>query len=357
VLDVVARQELVLAKSGGLAIRDLTRLAKTAVVEPVAARITLEIAEAAGLITTDTGVISTTRQFQRWRSEEAPRRYAELLHAWWRLPFAPSEAEDLDGKALRPLFQPTFELNGDLARQLVLVELWNQPEGQGFDLEALQTVLLWDRPILEHVYPSAVRATRQAWVEAELLGVIALGALTELGRAVPESKPPELVSLLTSLLPASSDSAIFGSDLTVMVLGSPTARVSRLLDSAATRESRGAGITWRFSRDTVRGVLDAGTDAAQLEADLAAIATGELPQPLRYLINDIARRHGELRVSGAVSVIRGDDVARVAEAVADRSLRTLGLLLVAPTVLTSQQPADVTLTALRKAGYFPMPET
>ena len=162
---------------------------------------------------------------------------------------------------------------------------------------------------------------------------------------------------MTSLLPASSDSAIFGSDLTVMVFGSPTARVSQLLDSAATRESRGAGITWRFTRDTVRGVLDAGTGAAQLETKLASIATGDLPQPLRYLLHDIARRHGELQVSAAVSVIRGDDVARIAEAAADRGLRALGLRLVAPTVLTSLQQTDVTLAALRReASYFPMPE-
>lgn len=356
VLDAVARQDLALAKSGGLAIRDLTRLAKTAVVEPVAARVALELADAAGLITTDTGVISTTRQFQRWRSEEAARRYAELLHAWWCLPFAPSETEDYEGKAIRPLFQPAFEMHGDLARQLVFVGLWNLASDQGTDLETLQTTLVWDRPILEHVYPSAARATAEVWAEAEMLGLIALGTLTDLGRRTPGSKPPELVPLLSSLLPASSDSAIFGSDLTVMVLGSPTARVSRLLDSAATRESAGAGITWRFTRDTVRGVLDAGTDAVQLETALSSIATGELPQPLRYLIHDIARRHGELRVSAAVSVVRGDDVPRLAEAAADRGLRALGLRLVAPTVLTSQQPIDVTLAALRKAGYFPMPE-
>ena len=141
-----------------------------------------------------------------------------------------------------------------------------------------------------------------------------------------------------------------------MVLGSPTARVSQLLDSAATRESRGASITWRFTRDTVRGVLDAGTDAAQLETRLASIATGELPQPLRYPLHDLARRHGELQVSAAVSVVRGDDVARIAEAATDRGLRALGLRLLAPTVLTSQQPTDVTLAALRKAGYFPMSE-
>jgi Helicase conserved C-terminal domain len=356
VLDVVARQELPLAKSGGLAVRDLTRLAKTAVVEPMAARMTLELAAAAGLITTDTGVISTTRQFLRWRSEEAARRYAELLFAWWHLPYAPSQKETPDGKAIRALYQPLLEMNGDLARQAVISSLWGQPADEAVDFETFQTTLLWDRPILEYVSPPGTKPWAHAWAEAESLGLIAMGALTELGRAVPAAKPPELVPLISTLLPASSDSAIFGSDLTVMVLGSPTARVSRRLDGAAVRESRGAGITWRFSRDTVRGVLDAGISADELEAELASIATGELPQPLRYLIHDVGRRHGELRLSAALSVVRSDDIPRLAEAAVDRSLRSLGLRLVAPTVLTSQLPMDETMAALRKAGYFPMPE-
>jgi hypothetical protein len=80
------------------------------------------------------------------------------------------------------------------------------------------------------------------------------------------------------------------------------------------------------------------------------------PQPLRYLIRDVGRRHGELRLSAALSVIRSDDIARLAEAAVDRSLRHLGLRLVAPTVLTSRAPMDEAMAALRKAGYLPMPE-
>ena len=42
------------------------------------------------------------------------------------------------------------------------------------------------------------------------------------------------------MLPEERDEAVFGSDLTVLVTGSPTARVSALLDACADRESSGS---------------------------------------------------------------------------------------------------------------------
>jgi hypothetical protein len=192
------------------------------------------------------------------------------------------------------------------------------------------------------------------WREAELLGLIADDALGDLGRAVHAGNATALVKYAAALLPHSADHATFGSDLTAYVVGAPSARLSDLLDSAADRESRGGAITWRFSPTSVRRAFDDGTTGEALTAKLAEIATGPLPQPLRFLIGDVARRHGNLRLGTATTCIQSEDAALLAEVAADRKLAKLGLRLLAPTVLVSEAPVARLLAALRAAGYFPV---
>ena len=65
--------------------------------------------------------------------------------------------------------------------------------------------------------------------------------------------------------------------------------------------------------------------ADDLVAALRGIAVGEsLPQPLEYLVFDVARRHGEVRVRAVGCVIRAEDPALLAEIAAHRGLATCG---------------------------------
>ena len=89
---------------------------------------------------------------------------------------------------------------------------------------------------------------------------------------------------------------------------------------------------------------------------LTALTDRKLPQPLTYLIRDVGRRHGRLRLLPAVSVIRSDDEALLAEVAADRRLAKLGLHRIAPTVLGCAVPVDAALSRLRAVGYFPVAE-
>ena len=108
----------------------------------------------------------------------------------------------------------------------------------------------------------------------------------------------------------------------------------------------------RFSPASVRRAFDQGATAGELLDDLGAIAAGDLPQPLVYLVNDVARRHGEAQVVDVASVVVGEP-ALLAELAAHRKLAKLGLRAAAPTVLTSTVDASGTLGALRDAGYAP----
>jgi hypothetical protein len=160
------------------------------------------------------------------------------------------------------------------------------------------------------------------------------------------------------LLPASVRTAMFQADLTAVVPGVPAATLAALLDGAADLESRGGATTWRFTQASVRRALDSGLDPHALIAELRAVAVGgALPQPLEYLVGDVARRHGAIRVREVKCVLHATDPAMIAEVVGARALAALQLTALAPTVVASAAPAEETLVALRAAGYAPVGES
>ena len=212
-------------------------------------------------------------------------------------------------------------------------------------LDSLAEYLNWRQPGTIEPQDPAVSAI---WTEAHALGVLAGGALTPIGSALLQRDPDALLSVTGSLLAPATSIGRFGSDLTVMVAGSPSAAVSALLDSCADRESRGAAVVWRFSPASVRRALDDGAAADELVAALRSIAETDLPQPLTYLIGDVQRRHGSLVVQPALCCVRSADEALLIEVAAHRSLRALRPFLLAPTVLAFQ--ADPTVVLACPAG-------
>lgn len=81
-----------------------------------------------------------------------------------------------------------------------------------------------------------------------------------------------------------------------------------------------------------------------------------MPQGLTYLIDDVARRHGQLRVGMASSFVRCEDPALLTQAIATPAAQALQLRLLAPTVAVSQAPIGDVLAALRSAGLAPAAE-
>ena len=81
-----------------------------------------------------------------------------------------------------------------------------------------------------------------------------------------------------------------------------------------------------------------------------------LSQALEYLVADVARRHGRLRVGGATTYLRGDP-AMVAGAVRSAAGRRLGLRELAPGVAVTGRSQRELLAALRKAGEAPWPRS
>ncbi|MFI5958565.1 helicase-associated domain-containing protein [Cryptosporangium sp. NPDC051539] len=339
-LDLCDRTPLATTKTGRLAVREFRRAAKSLGLTGDALDRLLAVAMAAGLLGTVDGEITLTRTADAWRDAEPAARLATLLAGWW--PGAGSVADAV-------------------LRRHVLTYLVELPVGGRVDdVEALAAVLAWRSPIALASTPAdqetVAARTAAVLADAERLGVVALGAATPLARALVEGladDPDALASASEGLVPVPVTTVTFQSDLSAVVSGVPAAGLATLLDGTAEREASGAASTWRFSPAGVRAALDAGIDADALLDGLAAVATAGLPQALVYLVRDVARRHGHLRVAPAASVVCADDPALLAELVATKALSGLRLRTVAPGVLISASDPDTTLAVLRDAGYAP----
>jgi hypothetical protein len=188
--------------------------------------------------------------------------------------------------------------------------------------------------------------------DAAMIGAVAGNAAGGLAQALVSGLG--LAKATEELVASAWATALFGTDLTAIVTGPPSTELTALLDRAADRESQGSASTWRFSPASVRRAFDNGDTAETLTEELAAVAHSDLPQPLVYLIKDVARRHGEVEILDVHSVVVGESPSLLAEIAAHRKLAKFALRVVAPTVVTSSADAVTTLAALRDAGYAPL---
>ncbi|WP_059011438.1 helicase-associated domain-containing protein [Streptomyces specialis] len=357
VLAVCAAGPPVRLKTGGVGSRELARLGTAARCGETEVRLVLETAHAAGLLARDGDRYPVTDAYDRWVERDPAFRLIALVRAWWSLAGSPTRSRDAEGRVLPALLDGLPPRNDRLAaRRALLGAAARLPEGRGAaDLMAFGATIAWHRPMarrLDDDSPPFATLLR----EAAMLGVLARGTLSPLGAALRAGDERRLAEAARLLLPAATEQARIGGDLTAVVTGTPSARLERLLDSVADRETRGMASVWRFTPASVRRALDAGGTAESIDADLLAVTRGPLPQPLRYLITDTARRHGRLQVVATACVIHAAEPALITEILHHRGLSGLGLRRLAPTVLVGGTAAHETLTTLRDQGYAPTSE-
>ncbi|MFB7053856.1 helicase-associated domain-containing protein [Streptomyces vinaceus] len=346
-------------RAGGLSVRDLKRTAVTLdVSEPVAA-FWIELAYAAGLLASDGEAderYAPTPAFDDWVELPPAERWSVLAGAW--LPATRTCGlvgdQDAKGRTLSALGPDLDRSAAPEVRRRVLELLAALPEGGSADPEALLARLDWERPV-RGASPLRARLARWALTEAEVLGVTGRGALAAHGRALLEHRDP--APLLAPLFPEPVDHVLLQADLTAVAPGPLRRGVGEVLAVLADVESKGGATVYRFTPGSVRRALDSGRTASDLHAFLAEHSITPVPQPLAYLIDDVARRHGHLRVGVASSYVRCDDDGMLNEIMADRRSAGLGLRRLAPTVLAAQAEPGALLDGLRSMGYAPAAES
>lgn len=378
-------------RTGALGVRELRRLAAEADLDRELAVVLLEIANAAGLIgTVETGggrresddtLYAPTLAFDTWRHLPASSRWAWLVLAWFGTDRAPAaiinaDVADLLPRGSVPALFGADATSGTLrtVRLELLAHLAELPPDVSSSLPDLVAALQWRRPRrkTDHVREGA----RVARDEATLLGVMTGGALTDAGRALwgawsagtevadllenpALTEHPQAAAALTRLgdaLPPAADRVLLQADLTAVVPGRLEGHTADLLRLAADLESRGGAAVFRFSADSVRRYLDDGATADSLLTALAERSPGGIPQPLDYLVRDVARRHGRVRVGETATFLSSDDTATLDAIAHDPRLAGLGLRRLAPTVMTTRADRRDVVDALRTAGHSPLVE-
>ncbi|WP_135849735.1 helicase-associated domain-containing protein [Serinibacter arcticus] len=334
-------------RSGGVGVREIRRTGTAIKADERTTVLLVELAAAAaeiGQAHDDDGALWAPT---RTHDGDAPTlRWARLAHVWLHSEraFALVGTRADDG-ALRAVLEPGLERGwAARLRRRVLEALAAWPTGSAPDLAAVRGHLDWHTP----VSPPPDWAVAAVLAEADLIGVVAAGALSRSGAALLAGEDvPALAATLEADLPPAVEEILLQADLTAIVPGRPSRAIEELLERATDVESRGSGVTARFTTASLSRAIEAGLTASDVLATLAALSRTPVPQALEYAIRDAERRHGGLRAGPASSYLRSDDAALLTALVADSDL---ALRLLAPTVAISQLPAGRLALALRGSG-------
>ena len=368
VLELVRHTELLLncwgddppdvLRSGGVGVRDLRRTGKTLDVTENRLALIVELAVAAGLIAAsddnDPQWVPTI-QSDTWLASLPEQRWAPLAGAWLDLPRLPGLIGQRDEKdrLLGPLSEDLRRPLAPRDRRRILGLLDELPSGHGVRNSGdAAAVLAWRAPRRGgRLRDDLVRWTLQ---EATDLGIVALGALSTAGRALLADGAGEAAKLLT--LPEPLDHVLVQADLTVVAPGRLEPDLASEMNLVADVESAGSATVYRVSENSVRRALDAGRTADDLHALFRDRSRTPVPQSLTYLIDDVARRHGQLRAGTASAFLRCEDPVLLSEVLANPRVAELELRRIAPTVLVSPLPVTEVVDGLRATGFAPVAE-
>jgi hypothetical protein len=356
-LTLLEEEPAGLLRSGGVGVRDQKRLARVLHVgEPEAAWL-LELAYAAGLL--DVGGPHRdewlpTRTYDIWREQDLPDRWAALAVGWLagiRLPSLVGQ-RDVAGKAVNPLSPDVVRHTAPAIRRSALTVLGEFPPGSGLAGDDLVALLRWRTPR---------RADRLAPVpamlgEAARLGIVVGGVLSTAGRGLLSRGEDGAADGMRGHLPEPVDHVLAQPDLSLIAPGPLVSELADTLAVVADVESSGGATVFRVSESSVRRALDAGWSATDLHDFFTKASRTPVPQALDYLIDDVARQHGRLRVGAIECYVRSDDHGLLSQVLNDRRAASAELRRLAPGVLVSGLGADEVLTVLRDAGYAPAGE-
>ncbi|MDL4820468.1 helicase-associated domain-containing protein [Actinomadura opuntiae] len=345
-------------RSGGLAVRDLRNAATLLDVPEWKAALLVEVAYAAGLLTRSgdlDGEWLPTPAYDLWLMRDTAGRWTELARGWLKSDRAAGLAGERDDRdrLINALSEAMVRGSAPATRRAVLEVLAGAERGAAVDADALRARLAWLRPRRG----GPVRDRLAGWTlrEAAVLGLTGFGELAPFARDLLAGDDPE--PGLEKYLPEPVDRILIQADLTAVAPGPLVTELSRELALAADVESTGGATVYRFTPESVRRALDAGRTAADVTGLLARHSATPLPQPLTYLIEDVARRHGHLRVGSLASYVRTDSAGTLDEILADRRSDALRLHRLAPTVLASGLHRAELLDGLRAMGLAPVAES
>jgi len=335
-------------RTGGLGVRDLKRIAEHLGVDETCAGFVAELCYLGGLVVVDSDdQILPTSAFDIWLSKSAEERWFSLAVLW----LDTSRASGLIGKGgdknIAPLGPELDRAGVSLIRRTTLKVLVDNPQISP-EITSMQEIIKWCNP---------QRANNEfvEWNlrEAEWLGITGQGVISTFGLNLLTEKEDLGIQ---SALPKPVDHILIQADNSAVAPGPLTPELASEMGTIADIESRGGATVYRFSEGSIRRGLDHGKTGDQIKTFLSKISKTPMPQPLEYLIADVAKRHGRLRVGSAHSYIRCEDEGLVQQILHDKKCEHLRLRKIAPQVLVTEFEITEVIGELREYGYLPAAE-
>ena len=334
-------------RSGGLGVRDLKRTAEHLGVSEICAAFVAELLYIGGLIVIDTDdQILPTSQFDIWLTKSIEEQWHALVTLWLETSRVSGLIGKGDSKNIAAL-GPELDRGGVQTLKRVILGLLKNNPGIDPTLDSISAALTW-------LLPTRSNRDFNEWIlrEAEWLGLTGQGSLSSFGLALISHE--ELG--IENALPKPVDHILIQADNSAIAPGPLTLELANAIGTIADIESRGGASVYRFSETSIRRGLDHGQTGDQIKDFLKKISKTPMPQPLEYLITDVAKRHGKLRVGSTSSYLRCEDEGLIQEILHDKRLDSLRVRKLAPQVLVSDVDHGELINSLREAGYLPAAE-
>jgi Helicase conserved C-terminal domain len=240
------------------------------------------------------------------------------------------------------------------------LKLLGQSSGKELGLELAPADSRTFAQLLADVYPLAdvspgSRGAKLA-AHAELLGLTSKGAMQPWFIDVIEGSLESATGLVRQYFPAHQPRVILQADLSVVAPGPLDERVELELREFVEADSVGLASHFRISALSISYALERGHSVADIRDSLLRISGQVLPQPVDYLLNDVSKRFGRIKVVADESTggcfIRVNEPTLAIELVNDLRHRIIALRQLEPELLFSKYSVDVVYFTLRDFGHL-----
>jgi hypothetical protein len=340
-------------RAGGLGVRDLKIISTHLGVDESCTAFVAELAYLASLISIDADDrILPSNKFDIWLMQTPADRWQMLASQWLITSRVSGLVGRVEAKNVAALGPELDRVNAARVRALTL-ELLRENQGVAPEWNSFKEVLSWRAPVRRN---SSLQDELAEWTlrEAEWLGITGQGALSKYG---VQFLAGDDLSAINENLPKTVDHILIQSDNTAIAPGPLEHEISQALAMMAEIESRGGATVYRFTESTIRRALDHGKTGDEIKTFLVKTSKTPMPQPLEYLIADVAKKHGKLRVGNTSSFIRCEDTALISQIMNDKKLEILSLRRIAPEVVICDMDATDAMRVLRECGYLPAGES
>ena len=340
-------------RAGGLGVRDLKIISTHLGIDESCTAFVAELAYLASLISIDADDrILPSNKFDIWLLKSPADRWQMLASQWLITSRVSGLVGRVEAKNVAALGPELDRVNAARVRALTL-DLLRENQGIAPEWNSFKEVLSWRAPLRRN---SSLQDELAEWTlrEAEWLGITGQGALSKFGTQFLSGDD---LSSINEDLPKTVDHILIQSDNTAIAPGPLEHEISQALAMMAEIESRGGATVYRFTESTIRRALDHGKTGDEIKTFLIKTSKTPMPQPLEYLIADVAKKHGKLRVGNTSSFIRCEDTALISQIMNDKKLEILALRRIAPEVVICDMDATDAMRVLRECGYLPAGES